>query len=361
MRTVLYSGLPNVSAQQGCRQFFFKYCSTFDSTAQGNIGPVAESLASQLGASQVVVCPAFPGTGRSVYQGHLFVNDQLLNESGMQNHPITPMTDSDLRRLMQAQCKASVGHVGYADVAAGSKRISSSLAEQEQAGHLFMVVDAISDDDLMAIGGALHDVKLITGGSGVAMGLPANFAATGDISRRSINWTGQAGRVAALSGSCSIATRNQIDEHARQHPVKMINVDDVVTGTTTADKIVEWVIAQDGIPLVFSSAPPEVVATTQAKHSQATASQALEDFFTQLAQKLVAAGITRLISAGGETSGAIVEGLALSSLDIGPEIDPGVPALRAGDNLVLALKSGNFGTPDFFEKAASLLGSAQGL
>jgi len=393
MRTVLYSGVPDVGAHtsveagvvalksrsnqpeeairqslealhwlqsQGCRQFFFKYCSTFDSNAQGNIGPVAENLASQLGASQVVVCPAFPGTGRSVYQGHLFVNDQLLNESGMQNHPITPMTDSDLRRVMQAQCKSSVGHVAYADVAKGAERISSSLAEQEQAGHLFIVVDAISDDDLMAIGGALQNAKLITGGSGVALGLPANFASSGDITQRQTRWNGQSGDVVALSGSCSIATRNQVVEHARHHSTKQIDVDDVISGTTTVEIITEWVLAQDGIPLVFSSAPPEAVKKNQAKHTQSAASEALESFFAQLAQKLVAAGITRLISAGGETSGAIVEGLSLSSLDIGPEIDPGVPALRAGDNLVLALKSGNFGASDFFEKAARLLGSTKG-
>jgi len=390
MRTVLYSGIPDDAAQssveagvvalksrsipaaeaikqslealnwlqsQGCRQFFFKYCSTFDSTVHGNIGPVAEALASQLGASQVIVCPAFPGTGRSVYQGHLFVNDQLLNESGMQNHPITPMTDPDLRRVMQAQCKSSVGHVRYADVAQGAEKISASLAEQDKAGHLFMVVDAINDHDLMSIGNALRDAKLITGGSGVALGLPINFVASGEITRRQTQWAGQSGRVAILSGSCSIATRNQINEHAQQHPAKQINADEVIAGTTTVDMIVEWISTQDGIPLVYSSASPELVAATHAKYNQATASEALECFFSQLAQKLVAAGFTRLISAGGETSGAIVEGLSLTALDIGPEIDPGVPSLRAGDNLVLALKSGNFGASDFFEKAANLLSS----
>ena len=388
MNTVLYSGVPAANAQssveagvvalksrsnapeeavrqslealqwlqlQGCRQFFFKYCSTFDSTVHGNIGPVAEALALQLGASQVVVCPAFPGTGRSVYQGHLFVNDRLLNESGMQNHPITPMKDADLRRVMQSQCKASVGHVGYADVALGAEQISQVLADQEEAGHLFMVVDAISDDDLTAIGCALRDAKLITGGSGVALGLPANFIASGDMQQQQTYWRGQAGRAVVLSGSCSIATRAQIDEHKKRFPAKQIDADDVIAGRTTVDKIVEWVNAQDNVPLVYSSASPELVVKTQTKHSQELVSDKLEEFFAELAKKLVTTGVEKLICAGGETSGSIVEGLSLFSMDIGPEIDPGVPALRAGDNLVLALKSGNFGAKDFFEKAANIL------
>ncbi|MCL4158864.1 UNVERIFIED_CONTAM: hypothetical protein GTU68_019586 [Idotea baltica] len=388
MQTVLYSGVPNASAlanveagvvalksrsnapedaikqslqalrwlqAQGCRQFFFKYCSTFDSTSQGNIGPVAEALAAALNASKVIVCPAFPGTGRSIYQGHLFVNDHLLNESGMQNHPITPMEDSDLRRVMQAQCKAKVGHVAYADVASGAQRLLEKLNEQEQAGHLFIVVDAISDDDLLEIGKAVCDVKLITGGSGVALGLPANFVASGDISRSENNWQGQSGPIAALSGSCSIATRNQIEVHSQQHPTYQLNADDVINGSLSIESVVGWVLAQTGVPLVYSSANPDEVASTQAKHTQAVASDALENFFAQLAQQLVAAGVTKLISAGGETSGAVVEALSLSSLALGPEIDPGVPALRASDDLVIALKSGNFGAPDFFEKAALLM------
>ncbi len=391
MRTVLYSGVPTHASDdtveagvvalksrsnapedaikqslqalewlraQGCRQFFFKYCSTFDSTVEGNIGPVAEALAAALNASKVIVCPAFPGTGRSIYQGHLFVNDQLLNESGMQNHPITPMTDADLRRVMQAQCKARVGHVAHTDVASGAQRIREKLAEQEKSGHLFMVVDAINDDDLLEIGKALSDVTLITGGSGVALGLPANFVASGDISQSRNGWAGQAGPVAALSGSCSIATRNQIEVHAKNHPTYQLNADEVISGAQSIESVVGWVLAQAGIPLVYSSADPDDVAKTQAKHSQAVASESLETFFAQLAQQLVGAGVTKLISAGGETSGAVVEGLNLTALDIGPEIDPGVPALRASKDLVIALKSGNFGAPDFFEKAASLMNSS---
>jgi len=388
MRTVLYSGVPQTGSDalveagvvalksrsiavsdavaqsldalrwlhsQGCSQFFFKYCSTFDSTPEGNIGPVAEALASELNASRVIVCPAFPGTGRSVYQGHLFVNDQLLNESGMQNHPVTPMRDADLRRVMQAQCKSSVGHVSHQHVGQGATQIKLRLKELESSGHKCMVVDAVNDNDLMSIGEAAADLKLITGGSGVALGLPANFSAAGKISMQNQAWVGEEGPVVVLSGSCSIATREQVQLHSEHNPAFEINADAVIDGSLSVESVVDWVLQQKNIPLVFSSADPEQVAKTQAKHTQETASRALEQFFAELAKLLTAGGVTRLISAGGETSGAIVEGLNLSSLDIGPEIDPGVPALRAGNNLVLALKSGNFGAPDFFTKAAELL------
>ncbi len=393
MRTVLYSGVPdgkkaatNVEAgvvalksrsnapeeavaqsldalhwlqQQGCKQFFFKYCSTFDSTTKGNIGPVAESLAAELNAPQVIVCPAFPGTGRSVYQGHLFVNDVLLSESGMQNHPITPMTDSDLRRVMQSQCTASVGHVSHANVGRGSSSIKKKLEELQAEGHLFMVVDAINDNDLTAIGKAAADLPLITGGSGVALGLPANFAESGQISGHQVPWSGSDGPVVALSGSCSIATRSQIEVHNRDNPCFALEPEKIIDGSLTVDQIVDWVKQQDKVPLVYSSAEPEQVANIQKAHTQEVVSQSLEQFFAQLAQKLIAIGTTRLISAGGETSGAIVEGLNLSSLDIGPEIDPGVPALRVNNELVVALKSGNFGSPDFFSKAALKLATKQ--
>jgi len=390
MHTVLYSGVPNANAQsnveagvvalktrsvepdeaieksiaalrwlqsQGCRQFFFKYCSTFDSTAKGNIGPVAEALADELGASQVVVCPAFPGTGRSLYQGHLFVNDQLLSVSGMQNHPITPMLESDIRLVMQAQCKSSVGHVSYADVARGAANIKSRMALEEDSGHLFMVVDAISDEDLMVIGEALDDAKLVTGGSGVALGLPANYVAAGDIKSEQTEWLGQSGKAVVLSGSCSVVTCQQVSEHKHENPAFQVHADDVISGVLVPQQAVDWVLGQNGVPLLYSSAIPEEVAKSQTKHSQETCSQALEQFFASVSQLLVAAGVSKLIVAGGETSGAVVEGLNLSALNVGPEIDPGVPALLANENLVLALKSGNFGAPNFFFKAAQLLNS----
>lgn len=336
---------------QGCTQFFFKYCSTFDSTPEGNIGPVADALADALEAHKVILCPAFPGTGRSVFQGHLFVNDVLLSESGMQNHPLTPMTDSDLRRWLAPQTRHGVGHVGPGPVFAGAGAITEALSDQHSKGHRLIVVDAIRDEDLRAIGAAARDLPLITGGSGVALGLPANFGCTPGI----VPWEGQGGRVVALSGSCSTATRAQVAHHAARHPAREIVAHDVIEGTLTADSLADWLVSQDGVPLAYSSADPEQVRAVQDTYGRERSASALEAFFASVARGVRARGATRIITAGGETSGAIVEGLGLDTLDIGPEIDPGVPALRAAPDLVVALKSGNFGAVDFFEKADRVL------
>lgn len=336
---------------QGCRQIFFKYCSTFDSTPDGNIGPVADALAEALDAWKVIVCPAFPGAGRSIYQGHLFVNDVLLNESGMQNHPLTPMTDADIRRWLTTQSRFDVGHVGASAVFAGAKAIAGVLETEHQAGKRHIVVDAIRDEDLMEIGAAAVDLPLITGGSGVALGLPRNFGCTPG----TVPWKGQGGKSVALSGSCSVATRAQVLLHRKSNPARAILAEDVIEGRETAAATAGWLLEQDGVPLAYSSADPDQVRAVQDKFGRERAAEALETFFAEVARLVVAGGATRLITAGGETSGAVVEGLGLKELYIGPEIDPGVPALRAGENLVVALKSGNFGAEDFFEKADGVL------
>ncbi|MEL6235857.1 MAG: 3-oxo-tetronate kinase [Pseudomonadota bacterium] len=337
---------------QGCTQFFFKYCSTFDSTPQGNIGPVADALAEALAADRVIVCPAFPGTGRSVYQGHLFVQDRLLSESGMENHPLTPMTDADLRRWLAPQTRHKVGHVAAPAVFAGADAIKAALDAEHAAGKRHIVVDALRDEDLMEIGRAAADLRLVTGGSGVALGLPEQFGCTPGRPA----WQGQPGPVLALSGSCSTATRAQIRRHAAQHPTRKVTAADIIEGRASPEATLAWAQAAGGLPLVYSSAEPEAVAAVQARFGRETAASAIEGFFAALARQAVAAGITRIITAGGETSGAVVEALGLTELTIGPEIDPGVPALRAGPHLVLALKSGNFGAETFFEKAAARLG-----
>ncbi|MEP5155525.1 3-oxo-tetronate kinase [Planktotalea sp.] len=340
---------------QGCEQIFFKYCSTFDSTPDGNIGPVADALAEALDAHKVIVCPAFPGAGRSLYQGHLFVNDKLLSTSGMENHPLTPMTQPDLRICMAEQSKYSVGHVAAGTVFAGPETISQALQEQHNTGHRHIVVDAIRDADLMDIGEAAKGLPLITGGSGVALGLPRNFGCEPS----AVPWNGQSGKVVALSGSCSNATRAQVALHAQNNPARELSAADVIEGRVAAQDIATWLLDAAGIPLAYSSADPAAVKEVQAEYGREACSEALEGFFADLARLLVQGGVTRLITAGGETSGAIVEGLDLKQLEIGPEIDPGVPALRARDNLVVALKSGNFGSDDFFQKAANVLGGAQ--
>lgn len=336
---------------QGCAQIFFKYCSTFDSTPMGNIGPVADALAEKLDAFKVIFCPAFPGTRRSVYQGHLFVNDRLLNESGMQNHPLTPMTDADIRRWLAPQSRFEVGHVPVQTVFSGAEHISAALEAEHACGKRHVVVDAIRDEDLIEIGKAAKGLPLVTGGSGLALGLPANFGCVASIAP----WIGQPGKYVALSGSCSVATRGQIKCHAASHPVREIIATDVIEGRLSAQDIADWLLSTDGLPLAYSSADPGAVSNVQERFGRERSSEALETFFAKVAGLAAHGGATRIVSAGGETSGSVVEGLELDTLEIGPEIDPGVPALRARPDLVVALKSGNFGAEDFFEKAGRVL------
>ena len=337
---------------QGCQQFFFKYCSTFDSTREGNIGPVADALADYLNAYQVIVCPAFPATGRSLYQGHLFVADTLLSESGMQDHPLTPMIDPDIRRWLGHQSRFSVGHVSASHVFQGVDAIRLALAKEHSEGKRHIVVDAIRDDDLMNIGAAAKGLPLVTGGSGIALGLPKNFGkvpATPD-------WGYYPGKAVVLSGSCSTATRAQVAHHiASGYPAFKIDASALIKGQVLPGEVSSWILNAEGLPLVYSSSDPEAVANVQREFGRAEAASAFENFFAAVAREVVAAGVTRLVSAGGETSGAIIEGLSLNTLSIGPEIAPGVPALRASDNLVFALKSGNFGAADFFTHANQML------
>lgn len=345
-------------AAQGCRQFVFKYCSTFDSTPEGNIGPVAEAMAKAVGETRVIVCPAFPGAGRTIYQGHLFVNDRLLSESGMERHPLTPMTDPDIRRWLGLQTRLKVGHVGHGAVRRGAEAIRAALDAEAEAGRRLVVVDALADADLMEIGRAAAGLKLVTGGSGVAMGLPSNFAREGRLSGGAAPWTGALGRAAILSGSCSAATRAQVAAH--EGPKLEATAEAVMSGALDGAKIAEWMLAQRGVPLAYSSAEPETVAAAQATFGREAVAGAIERAMGEAAVALVAGGVHRLVAAGGETSGAVVEALGVAAMEIGPEIAPGVPALRAaGRDLTLALKSGNFGGPDFFARAVAALAPAR--
>jgi len=336
---------------QGCRQFFFKYCSTFDSTPEGNIGPVIDALAEAIGTDCVIVCPAFPGAGRTLYQGHLFINDTLLNECGMQNHPLTPMTDPDIRRWLAPQTKHSIGHVPESIVLQGASATKEALLKQSETSRSLIVVDAIRDEDLMTIGAAAADLPLITGGSGVALGLPENFRQQGLIGQNAGHWQGEKGRCAIISGSCSRATREQLEIFGKYHPTLEVNVQGIMDGTITAESICQWMLNQPDTPLVYSSANPQTVKDIQEQFGREASASAIENLFAETAKCLHANGFNRLIVAGGETSGAVVEALDINATEIGPEIDPGVPCMRAGDDFVIALKSGNFGAPDFFEKA----------
>lgn len=346
----------------GAKQILFKYCSTFDSTAQGNIGPVADALAGRLGAAQAIICPAFPANGRSIYQGWLFVGETPLHESPMKDHPLTPMRDSSLMRLMGAQTREKVGLVGSGTVSRGVAAVRARLAELREQGVRYAVTDAIGNDDLMVLGEAVADHVLLTGGSGIAMGLPANFRKAGLLPQRetATSLSAPAGRPGIISGSCSTATRGQI-KAALAAGIPALKVDPLAlaAGTQTPAELANWALSQpaDKPFLVYSSDDPAEVAAVQDRLGRDKAGETVENAFAETARLLVAGGVTRLLVAGGETSGAVVQGLGIRTLEIGPEIDPGVPWTRAvaGPELVIALKSGNFGAPDFFLKAWGLL------
>ncbi len=345
----------------GCRQFFFKYCSTFDSTDAGNIGPVADALLDALAANFTLVCPAFPENGRSVYKGHLFVGDKLLNESGMEHHPLTPMTDANLVRVLARQVKAKVGLVPYETVARGARAIIDAFHQLRADGVRFAIVDAIADTDLHAIGEAAADLPLLTGGSGVAIGLPENFRRRGLLQATD---TADAlpridGAAAVLSGSCSAATQGQVQEMRKTRPGFKIDLLAHAGGNNQVDAALSWALPQmtTGPILLYTTDTPDAVKTIQTQLGRDKAGALGEEVLAQIAVRLVAAGVRRVVVAGGETSGAVVNALGITGLRIGPQIDPGVPwtASLNEPTLALALKSGNFGTPDFFTKAFARL------
>lgn len=344
---------------QGCGQIVFKYCSTFDSTPEGNIGPVAEALLDLLGAEVAVICPAFPGAGRRIFMGHLFVGDRLLSESGMQNHPLTPMTDPDIRRWLRRQTKGEVGGIHLDTVRGSVEGLRAAFAAEADAGRRLVVTDAVADSDLMTIGAAISSHRLVTGGSGIAQGLPENFRARGQLSSKAAELPVVRGRGIVLSGSCSPASQAQVALYAKDNPGLTVSPGDLMLGRMTVERAAAWIRAQDGhVPIVYSTAEPKAVSEAQARFGREAVAARIEHFFAGLARHLADTGTQRFVVGGGETSGAIVEALGLASMQVGPEIDPGVPVLVAdrGGPVGLALKSGNFGAPDFFSKALRQVG-----
>lgn len=344
--------------QAGCRQFYFKYCSTFDSTPAGNIGQVTEALLVALGSDFTIACPAFPENHRTVFNGYLFAGGVPLNESGMQNHPLTPMTDANLVRVLQAQTRLKVGRVGYETVAHGPDAIRARFAQLRSSGVRIAVVDAISNDDLMRLGVAVADMPLVTAGSGVAIGLPENFVRAG-LLRAQISASElprMSGYQAILSGSCSTATNAQVVNFIRAGGAAyLLDPLKLAAGEPEADRALRWAQPRlgHGPVLIYSTAEPQVVKAVQAQLGINEAGAMLEQALAAIARGLLDAGVSQLVVAGGETSGAVVKALGVDMLRIGPQIDPGVPwtATTGAVPMLLALKSGNFGADDFFLKA----------
>lgn len=346
--------------KNGAEQIVFKYCSTFDSTDAGNIGPVADALLDALAADFTIACPAFPAAGRSIYKGYLFVGEGLLSESGMENHPLNPMTDPNLVRVLSRQTPYKVGLVDYATVRQGADAIRARFDALRADGFRHAIVDAVFDQDLIEIGHATSGVALVTGGSGIAMGLPDNFRARGNLSAQFTPVLPDIkGRSAVLAGSCSKMTRAQIARTAKAWPSFNVDPRAIAEGKDVAGDALSWARAQSqALPiLIYSSADPSVVTQIQNEFGRVEAGEMVERTMGTVALGLTDMGVNRLVVAGGETAGAVVKALDVQALRIGPEIDPGVPWTEAigGVPLALALKSGNFGAEDFFEKSLGML------
>ena len=354
-----------LQAQQ-VEQVYFKYCSTFDSwysgDVRGNIGPVTEALMDALNCPFTIATPALPDNQRTVFKGHLFVGDTLLSESGMKNHPLTPMRDANLVNVLQAQCQRKVGLIDFKTVALGATAVTARIAKLQAQGVSIAVVDALSNDDLHKLGPALKDMRLLTAGSGVAIALPANWGI--QPSAASAQLPPAMGLKAIVSGSCSLATQEQVAHFLQHHPQQAWQLDPLKWAHNTpvaelAAPVLQW--AQKHLPLgpvlVYSTADAELVKVVQAQLGQAQAGERMEQLLAHIAQGLVAMGVAQLVVAGGETSGACVQALQVTQMHIGAQIDPGVPWCHAhspsapASGLHLTLKSGNFGTSNFFTKA----------
>lgn len=345
----------------GAERFFWKYCSTFDSTSEGNIGPVAEALMADLGTSQTIYCPAFPENGRSIFMGNLFVGQQPLSESPMKDHPLTPMRDSNLMRLLAPQVQKPVGLVNRLTVAGGADHLRDALAKHATQGTAHIIVDAVANSDLEVIAEACRDMPLMTGGSAVAMPLPALFLSDGTLSADAPGATRPpvAQKTVILSGSCSAMTNAQVADYmSRGAPAYQL--DPLVIAENGPQSALDWLTSQDlsQAPLLYATANPESVRAAQDKLGVNAAGEMIEAALSACAIAARDAGARRVIVAGGETSGAVTKALGVTQLDIGAEIAPGVPwtyCTSGGHPIALALKSGNFGAATFFSDAQTIL------
>ncbi|HFZ8995443.1 TPA: 3-oxo-tetronate kinase [Citrobacter freundii] len=342
--------------KQGCQQIYFKYCSTFDSTAEGNIGPVTDALMAALDTSFTVISPALPINGRTVYQGYLFVMDQLLAESGMRHHPVNPMTDSHLPRLMEAQAQGRCGMIPAHVLDEGVEATRAALTRLEQEGYRYAALDALNERHLEIQGKVLRDARLVTGGSGLAIGLARQWA--GQFARQpSTAVCPLPGRAVVLSGSCSQMTNRQVAQYRQLAPARDVDVARCLSSEVRenyAEQLAQWVLSQQGElgPLISATASAQALADIQQQYGAAEASHAVEALFSLLSARLAKGGITRFIVAGGETSGVVTQSLGVKGFHIGPCISPGVPWVNAlNAPISLALKSGNFGDESFFSRA----------
>jgi uncharacterized protein YgbK (DUF1537 family) len=349
---------------RGAGHVLFKICSTFDSTDAGNIGPVMDALRADCGEAIVLVTPAFPETGRTVYQGNLFVGSVPLNESPLKDHPLNPMHDSNLVRVLARQSRTKISLVDLAIVARGPDAVRARLAELAAKGFGAAIVDAVFERDLETTGQVALDHRLSVGASGFGLGLARALVASGRVKAAASTAVSDApvgGPAACLAGSCSQATLQQIAKAEAVMPVLQLDPEQIVAGKDEARRALAWAKdrLKEGPVLIASSSTPDHVAALQARHGRDAAGHAIEQAMADIAEGLVQSGVRRLVVAGGETSGAVVDRLGIPGFLVGAEIAAGVPVLRAvgatNGEMLLALKSGNFGGPEFFADALELM------
>lgn len=344
----------------GIERFFWKYCSTFDSTAAGNIGPVAEALRSALRVDHAIVTPAFVENGRQVFQGHLFVDGVPLAESSMRDHPLTPMTDSDVRRLMTAQLTfGRVAHQNLDLVRAGPEALRRGLDADRTNGATFSIVDAIASADLETVSDAVIADRLVTGSAGVARPLAAAYRRQGLLGNersvdalRTIN-----GPTLILAGSASAATRRQLETAAAfTDPIRLDPLELSERGLEPEHNAMVHALQAHPVVAVASTNDPDELHHAQRVLGTARAAALIEAAMAELAQLARNVGVRRFIVAGGETSGAVTASLGASLLQVGPTISPGVPwTMTLGDDpIAIACKSGNFGGDEFFDEACTV-------
>src|SRR5580692_3782295 len=345
---------------RGARHVMYKICSTFDSTDAGNIGPVADALGAKARGGCALVTPAFPETGRTVYLGHLFVGSTPLNESPLKDHPLNPMHDSNLVRVLQRQSKGSVGLIDLMTVEQGSEAVSRARAALTAQGYGTAIVDAVFERDLEALGDAAAESAFSVGASGLGLGLARALARGRAGTAHAAALEAVGGSAAILAGSCSRATLEQIVAVENEIPVLRLSSEALIKGAGETDRALNWAKERigSGPVVIASSEAPEEVAALQARYGRDKSGLAIEHALAEIASGLVAQGVRRLVVAGGETSGAAVDRLGVSAFRLGPEIAPGVPLMRTvgrkGGDLQMALKSGNFGGRDFFTRALSM-------
>lgn len=349
---------------RGAAHVMFKICSTFDSTDAGNIGPVMDALRADSGDAIVLVTPAFPETGRTVYQGNLFVGALPLNESPLKDHPLNPMHDSNLVRVLQRQSKGGVGLVDLVTVTRGPEAVRERLSDLTANGSGAAIIDAVFGADLETIGAVAIGHGVSVGASGLGWGLARQLVASGQVTASTANGAAESpvgGAAACLAGSCSQATLQQIARAEQAMPVLHLDPKKIIAGPDEVAHALGWARERigDGPVLIASSSAPDQVAALQRRHGRDAAGHAIEQAMADLAEGLVGAGVRRLVVAGGETSGAVVDRLGIPGFLVGAEIAAGVPVLRSvgarrGD-MALALKSGNFGGPTFFADALKLM------